>query len=97
MQSRTRKEEKSDRNDGEGGATKNDKGKKKAVSKLERAPLHYTQEVGNAMSSNFSRKPHHVKLCEEYLHFYRKRSSFGHVLSHMNYEGHGKVSTRPLW
>lgn len=50
------------------------------------------------MTKSSSRKAHHLKVCEEAVHFRSKRSSCTDVLSHVNSEGHGGFHTRhPLW
>lgn len=60
--------------------------------------MHYIREVGNMMISNFGRKGHNINVYEQEAYFWRKGSSYSDVLSHMNYEGHGKILTRnPYW
>lgn len=59
-----------------------------------RGPLHYTLELGSMMTIISSRKNHHLKVRKDAVQFRREWSVNGNVLSHINYEEHGKVSTR---
>lgn len=45
------------------------------------------------MTNIFSRKALHISICEKTLHFLLKACSYADVLSHVTYEGHGKVCT----
>lgn len=60
MLSTTREKWDKNSDDAEGIATKKDVGKKKAVFELQGVLLHYTGEVTDNMSTNFSQKPHQV-------------------------------------
>lgn len=49
------------------------------------------------MASIHSREAHHVEVCEQAVQCWRKKSSYGDLLSHVNYEGYGNVQTRQPW
>lgn len=56
--------------------------------------LHYTREVENKVRSNSSRQAHCFNVCEKVVHFWRKESSYGGVVSDVNYEKQDNVLTR---
>lgn len=84
MVPRAKEREDSDSDDHEGNATSEGEAEKKAFFMVESVPLHFTRELRNLISSNFSRKAHHVNVCEESVHFWRKGSSDGDVQSQVN-------------
>lgn len=67
---------------------------KKAVFEVQGVPLRYTREVGCMMTSILGSRADQIDIFEQSALFRRKRSSCGHMLRHMKYEWHGKVTTR---
>lgn len=59
--------------------------------------MHCTREVGNMITSIFSRKALDANDCEEVVYFWRKTTSYEDVHSHMNSYRHGNVLTRQPW
>lgn len=65
---------------------------------MEAVSLHNIRQGNSTKSRNPSRKAYQFNVCEEAVHFRREGSSNEDVLSHANYEGHGKILTRhALW
>lgn len=90
-------EEDSDRDGGDGIATKDSGDNKMSVSEIESVPVHYTPELGSMINISFSNKAHQVSVCEQGAHFWTKWWSNGDVLSHVNYKRHGNVFKRHTW
>lgn len=91
MMSKTENHEDSDGDGGDGIATEEGKGKKKAVIEVEGDLSHYSREAGNIMTNIPRSEAHHISVCEQAVHFRRKGSSHIDVLFHLNYEAHGKA------
>lgn len=92
--SRPTVEEDCDSDGGDRIATKEVGDKKKVVFEVRDDLLHYTPEVENMMTTTLTPKAHQVNVCEKAVHFWRKWSSCGEVLSHVNYKRHSKGPTR---
>lgn len=71
--------------------TKTVEGKKNAAFEADGVPLHCTREIGNMTFSILCRKSDQTNVNEQTMDFWRKGSSYGDVLSYINYGGHGKV------
>lgn len=97
MPSYTNDDGESGSDDGEGSATRAGEMKKKAVFDVDSFPFHYTGEVENIMIRDINRKAHDGTICEDAVLFWRKASSHGYDLSHVNYEENCNVPTTHLW
>lgn len=86
-------EEKSDKDDGNCGATRDDLKIEKEEIEFGGVPLHYTREMRSILASISRFNVHYVNILEEPVQFRRQCSSYGDVLSHANYDAHCKVLT----
>lgn len=75
-------------------ATGEGRGNKKTVLEVEVIPLHYSEKMQNMMDSTLCRVPHQINVCEQALHLWKKGSSYGNVLSQVNYKRYGNMATR---
>lgn len=94
MLAKTRGEEVSYSYGGEGIVTEDGKSKKNTFYEVKGVALYYTREKENSLTSNLSFKAHHDNICEQVVPFWKKKSSYGDVLSYVNYQRHCKVPTR---
>lgn len=70
--------------------------KKRTVFDVVGVLIQCTQKVRNMMNSNVSRETHHVNICKESVHFWRKWSSCKNMLSYVNSKRHDEVPKRHL-
>lgn len=75
----------------------NDSGEGMAIREVKRVPLCYIREAWNTMTISFSRKAHQVRVCKQAMHFWKKESSYGDVLSHVTREEHDMAPMRHTW